>query len=304
MTSAPTELHLREPDRATFYDLGRTRLRAWEWGDDTEPAVLLVHGGWDHGRMWDGLAPRLAALGYHVVAMDLRGHGDSGRHPVSGSYWLMYMLDLAQMATRLGPPIRVVGHSFGGGQALSFGAAFPELVERIVNIDGMGPPPEMMRVQDHAASAAQWIADAERLWSEPQREYPSVEDMAAKRKGINIRLPMEWCRHLAVHGTRPGPNGGFVWKSDQSMRLGSPMPFSEEALRAEYRAIRCPVLVLTGDQPDQWGDLPDDVRDERLSCIADVRHVVVPGAGHYVHIESPDEVVAELERFLATGNTS
>src|SRR2546427_8620069 len=43
-------LDLREPDRAAFVDLGRTTLRIWDWGDAAAPPVLLVHGGWDHGR--------------------------------------------------------------------------------------------------------------------------------------------------------------------------------------------------------------------------------------------------------------
>jgi pimeloyl-ACP methyl ester carboxylesterase len=292
-------LHLPEPDRATLLDLGRTTLRLWEWGDPAAPAVLLVHGGWDHGRMWDGLAPRVAALGYHAVALDLRGHGDSARLHTSGTYWLMHQLDLAQVAQRLGTPLRLIGHSFGAGLSMSLAAGLPDYVDRLVNIDGLGPPPEMMLVEDHAASSAQWIADAERLWHEPQREYASVEEMAERRKAINTRLPMDWCVHLARHGSKPGPRGGLVWKSDQHMRLGSPGPFSDESLRAQYALIRCPVLVLTGTEPDQWNDLPAATRDARLEAIADARHHRLAGAGHYVHIEQPDAVIDHIERFWA-----
>jgi pimeloyl-ACP methyl ester carboxylesterase len=292
-------LHLPEPDRATLLDLGRTTLRLWEWGDPAAPAVLLVHGGWDHGRMWDGLAPRVAALGYHTVALDLRGHGDSARLHTSGTYWLMHQLDLAQVAQRLGTPLRLIGHSFGAGLSMSLAAGLPDYVDRLVNIDGLGPPPEMMLVEDHAASSAQWIADAERLWHEPQREYASVEEMAERRKAINTRLPMDWCLHLARHGSKPGPRGGLVWKSDQHMRLGSPGPFSDESLRAQYALIRCPVLVLTGTEPDQWNDLPAATRDARLEAIADARHHRLAGAGHYVHIEQPDAVIDHIERFWA-----
>lgn len=292
-------MELPEPDRAELLDLGRTVLRLWHWGDPTQPPVLLVHGGWDHGRMWDGIAPRIAALGYHAVAIDIRGHGDSGRLHTSGTYWLMHQLDLAQVALHLGPPLRVVGHSFGGGLAMSMAAAFPEHVDRVVNIDGLGPPPEMMIVEDHAASAAQWIADAERLWFEPQREYASVEELAERRKAINTRLPMEWCLHLARHGSKRGPGGGLTWKSDQHMRLGSPGPFSDESLRAQYARIRCPVLALTGAEPDQWNDLPVETRDARLDAIPDVRHDRLAGAGHYVHIEQPDAVLDRIAAFFS-----
>jgi pimeloyl-ACP methyl ester carboxylesterase len=295
-------LALREPDRATFADLGRTRIRLWQWGDPADPVVMLLHGGWDHGRMWDEFAPRVAALGYHAVAWDARGHGDSGRLPVSGAWWNMFLVDLAQVVHSLSPgaPVRIVGHSFGGGVTLAFAATFPQFVDRVVNIDGLGPPPEMFMVHDHAAVASQWLADAEKLWDRPQREYASVHEMAEKRKGINIRLPMEWCEHLAAHGTRPGPGGGWTWKSDHLFRLGAPVPFSDDSLMAEYRALRCPVLYLTGREPDQWGDLPEDIRARRLSVIADVRHVVVPDAGHYVHIEQPGIVLDEVRGFFGS----
>jgi pimeloyl-ACP methyl ester carboxylesterase len=291
-------LDLREPDRATFADLGRTTLRLWEWGDPSDPPVLLVHGGWDHGRMWDGLAPRVAALGRHAVAIDVRGHGDSGRLPEAGPAWPMFLLDLAQVAQRLGPPVTLIGHSFGGGLVLSLVSAFPELVDRVVNIDGLGPPPEMMRVQDHAASAAHWLSDAERIAREPQREYATVEEMAQKRKEINTRLPYEWCLHLATHGTKPGPDGGVIWKSDPHMRLGSPGPFSDEQLVAQYATIKRPVMALYGTETDQWSFLEPDDRARRLAAFADVEHHGVAGAGHYIHIEQPDVTIELFERFL------
>jgi pimeloyl-ACP methyl ester carboxylesterase len=291
-------VQLPEPDRAELVDLGRTTIRLWHWGDEARPPVLFVHGGWDHGRMWDGLAPRVAALGYRAVAIDLRGHGDSGRLHTSGTYWLMFQLDLVQVARHLRPPVRFVGHSMGGGMSMSMAAAFPELVDRVVNIDGLGPPPELMLVEDHAASAAQWIADAERLWDEPQREYASLEEMARRRKEINTRLPTEWCMHLARHGSTRGPRGGLIWKSDQHMRLGSPGPFSDANLRAQYAKIRCPVLVLTGAEPDQWNFLSDEARYARLGALTDARHHRLAGAGHYVHIERTDAVVDHIERFF------
>jgi pimeloyl-ACP methyl ester carboxylesterase len=293
-------LHLSQPERAGFVDANRARLRLWQWGSPGDPVVLLLHGGWDPGRMWDGVAPDLAALGFHVVAPDARGHGDSGRLSLSGAFWPMFLLDIAGMVDHLGGrPVRVVGHSFGGGLTLAFTSAFPELVDRAVNIDGLGPPPEMMLVQDHAAMAAQWLADADRLATEQQREYPSQAEMAEKRKAINTRLPMAWCEHLVEHGTRPGPNGGWVWKSDPNFRLGSPGPFTEETLLASYRAITRPVLVLTGREADQWSFLTAADRDRRLGAINGAEHHSVEGAGHYVHVERRDAVVADVARFFS-----
>ena len=86
-------MQLAEPDRTLFADVNRTRLRLWSWGDQSAPPVVLVHGAFDHGRMFDDLAPRVAAMGFHAVAVDMRGHGDSG--PLwSGNTWLQMNLDL------------------------------------------------------------------------------------------------------------------------------------------------------------------------------------------------------------------
>jgi pimeloyl-ACP methyl ester carboxylesterase len=290
-----SSLTLAEPDRARLVDLGRTTLRLWEWGDPANPPVVLVHGGWDHGRMWDGIAPAVAARGFHAVAVDLRGHGDSGRLGDSGACWLAWNLDLATLIHDLGAPAGLVGHSMGGGQVLSVASAFPELVSWVLNLDGLGPGPEMMIVQDHAAHAAQWLADAEAVWSKPQREYASLEDLARRRTELNIRLPYEWALHLAIHGAKRGPGGGYIWKSDPVMRIGGPGLFGEEGLRAGYLRIRCPVAVLTGEEPDTWGDLPLEIAAARVACIREGTLTTVPGAGHYLHIERPDAVLAALD---------
>ena len=207
-------LDLPQPDRAGLADLGRTTIRTWEWGNAANPSVLLVHGGWDHGRMWDGLAPR--------IANDLQRH----------------------------------------------------------------------------AVAAHWLADADRIHREGPREYPSIEEMAQKRKDINTRLPYEWCLHMASHGTKRGPTGGFTWKADPLFRLGSPEPFNDEMLVAQYRTIRQPVMALSGTEPDQWSFLQPEDRARRLDAFPDVEHHLVAGAGHYIHVEQPDETIELLGAFL------
>ena len=59
------------------------------------------------------------------------------------------------------------------------------------------------------------------------------------------------------------------------------------------------MLVLTGSEPDQWGDLPADVRTRRLAALRDARHEVVAGAGHYVHVEQPEATLELVRGFLA-----
>jgi pimeloyl-ACP methyl ester carboxylesterase len=286
-----------EPDRSGFVELNRTRLRVWDWGDPAAPPVICVHGAYDHGRMWDGLAPELAALGYRVVAPDLRGHGDSGRLS-SGAAWAASALDLALLARHLGPPVSLVGHSFGGGQALYVAGVWPELVRWVVNLDGLGPTPAAFTPpEDLAARAADLLAGAERTLSRPPRVHPSAEGLVARRRAINGRMPEEWLEHLVRHGTRPA-EGGLVWKADPVFGVGLPAAFDLDALHAEHEAVQAPVLVLTGGEHDTWSEMTDEELAERLTHLPTARHHVVDGAGHYVHLERPDVVVTEIRAFL------
>lgn len=283
------------PHRAVMADLGRIDLRLWQWGDPEAPPVLLVHGFFDHGRMFDGIAPRIAELGYHAIAVDLRGHGDSSR--VSSGHWDAFTLDLAILIKRLGRPAVLVGHSFGGGQVIGVASAFPEWVERVVNIDGMGPPPEYIR--DDPGTLPLWLGAAESIWRRPQREYGYIEEMAARRKEMNPRMPDEWLLHLARHGSAPGPGGGLIWKSDPNLRIRAPGPWNERGLRAQYSGVRGPALVLTGGEPDVFSDLSPEILAARVALMKSGEHHAVPGAGHFVHLEQPDGVMEHLRRFLS-----
>ena len=107
-------LVLREPDRAELVSVNRTELRLWCWGDATAAPVLLLHGAYDHGRLFDDLAPRVAALGYHAIALDFRGHGDSG--PLdTGFAWALLHLDLALLVRDIiGTPVGVIARRLNG----------------------------------------------------------------------------------------------------------------------------------------------------------------------------------------------
>jgi len=286
-----------EPDRARFVELNRIRLRVWEWGAEGAPAIICAHGGHDHGRMWDGLAPRLAALGYRVAAPDLRGHGDSSRI-TTGHIWAASTLDLGLLARTLDPPVGFVGHSFGAGQVMWVAAVWPELARWVVSLDGLGPPKGAFTESDPVVMATDALAAMDRVLFGAPRPYASRAEMVERRRRANPRLPQPWLEHLVRHGSRP-VEGGFVWKSDPNFNVGLPADFSHEHLRAEHALMTRPLLALTGGEHDTWSDLSPEEIDVRLANFADVRHHVIPGAGHYVHLEQPDAVMGRIEEFLA-----
>lgn len=291
-------MDLPEPHRVRHVDVNRTTLRLWEWGDPADPTIVCVHGAHDHGRMWDELAPALAADGHHVVAPDLRGHGGSG--PLgSGHLWATSSLDLAELVDHLGGSAGLVGHSFGGGQCLYVAAVWPELVRWVVDIDGLGPPAAAFEeeVGDLAGAAAGALDAAERQRGRAPRTYATLEEMAARRGQINVRLPEPWLLHLARHGAR-AVDGGWTWAVDPIFNVGFPGDFAIEALLAQYRRVRCPVLVLTGTEEDAWTDLDATETAERVEALG-ARHLAVDGVGHYVHVERPDVALDAIRRFVA-----
>ncbi len=292
-----------EPDRARFIDVNRTHIRAWCWGDPTDPPVLLAHGAHDHGRMWDDFAPRIAALGFHAVAIDMRGHGDSGRL-ASGMMWTASTLDLCELARVLADeagtpdePIGMIGHSMGGGQVLSAAGTTPERVAWIVNLDGLGPPadafPEVEPVEGTTAAIdriVKVLGRSPRLWNSPA-------EMAERRGAINVRLPQRFLDHLVEHGTVE-TEGGFVSKTDRVFDLGIPDGFSVDAVLAGYGDVTPPVLALMSSEDDAWTELDDEEVERRIASLPDARWRSVPNAGHYVHVENPDFVLAEIVSFL------
>lgn len=231
-----------EPDRADFVEVNRTRLRVWEWGDPADPPVVLVHGAFDHGRAWDGFAPRLVDLGFHVVAIDVRGHGDSGRLS-SGMAWNACTLDLCELARILAPtpgqPIGMIGHSMGGGQVLTAAATMPERFAWLVNLDGLGPPAENFVHEGVVEVATRCLDEIDKVRSRPPRPWASRAELADRRGAINVRLPRPFLEHLIEHGTRE-VEGGFVWKWDPIFRTGVPDGFSLDLILAQYRHVTPP----------------------------------------------------------------
>ena len=131
------------PTSHTYFSQ-RLRLHYVDWGNPGRPPLLLIHGGRDHCRNWDWTAAALRG-DWHIIAPDLRGHGDSQWSP-DGSYMMAgYVYDLAQLIhqQRLAP-VTIVAHSLGGSIALRYAGIYPDTVAALVAIEGLGPSPRAL----------------------------------------------------------------------------------------------------------------------------------------------------------------
>jgi pimeloyl-ACP methyl ester carboxylesterase len=281
------------PARRTSVESLGVRLNLLEWGDPQAPPVVLTHGMWDHARSFAVFAPLLAER-FRVVAIDARGHGDSGW--AAAYTWLTDVLDVINVLEWLGRRAYLVGHSKGGGQATDAARAVPNLVAKLVSIDGFGPP----SLDDERPLPVRFAEFLHQRRTRGQRDtwrpYASLGDLVERRRAQNPRLSREWLRYLAFHGARENGDG-WRWKADPTMAHGFG-PWRPEWIGPSYATVRMPMLAISGSEPDTWGPLPEPILAERLSRVPQLERRTIAGAGHFVHIERPSETAQVVLDFL------
>ena len=120
-----------------FYESQGLRLHYADWGNEAAPPLILVHGGRDHCRSWDAVALALRTH-FHVMAPDLRGHGNSDWAKGSSYSLSDYVYDLTRLLRAASVhQAAIVGHSMGGMIALMYAGAYPDQVSRLAVLDGV-----------------------------------------------------------------------------------------------------------------------------------------------------------------------
>jgi pimeloyl-ACP methyl ester carboxylesterase len=275
----------------------RLRLHYVDWGNTDAPPLILLHGGRDHCRNWDWVARRLCR-DWHVIAPDLRGHGDSEWSKSANYSMAAYVYDLAQLIHQLKlAPVTIVGHSLGGSITIRYAGVYPENVKRLVAIEGLGRSPKQQ-----AESAAKPMAEKMREWIEQQREaagrqprrYKSIEEALARMQEQNKHLTAEQARHLTLHGVNQNEDGTFTWKFDNFVRVWLPydMPYAD--VEALWRNITCPSLLVYGKE--SWASDPRN--DGRAQHFRDAKVVSLAGAGHWVHHDKLETFMSLVEPFI------
>lgn len=283
------------PTSHYFYSQ-RLELHYVDWGNADKPLMILVHGGRDHSRNWDWVALELRK-NYHVIAPDLRGHGDSDWAIGSGYSMIDYVVDLAQLVDALGSqPLTLIGHSLGGGIVLQYTGVFPNVVKQVVSIEGLGPPPHMIRSTPAHQRMGNWVGEMQALARRRVREYPSIEAALARMRDANPHLSVEQARHLTIHGVKRNENGTFSWKFDNYVHATSPYQFNLRDAEEIWERIECPTLLIRG--AESWTG--DWEKDGRTKVFRKAQIVTVQKAGHWVHHDQLAETLGVVKRFLKT----
>jgi pimeloyl-ACP methyl ester carboxylesterase len=248
------------------------------FGEQADSGIVLVHGGAAHARWWDHIAP-LLARGRRVVALDLSGHGDSGRRDVYNlDFWAHEVLAVASAAGIAGPPI-VIGHSMGGFVALRVAGLYGTQIEGVVVIDS---PVRDITPEERAARDQRAFG--------PLRIYPSREAAIARFHPIPDQPALPYITaHVATTSIRPA-DGGWSWKFDPRI-FGRP-----QATPALLSRLDCRVALFRtehGIVSPQTSELMYDRLGRRAPLIE------IPAAGHHVMLDHPIALVTGIRTLLS-----
>jgi pimeloyl-ACP methyl ester carboxylesterase len=282
-----------EPISHFFYS-DRLKLQFWDWGTEGKPALILVHGGLDHARNWDWVAKALRE-DYHIYALDLRGHGNSAWAPGALYSIAEHVLDLSVLADIINQfPVRIIGHSLGAITTLLYAGVFPERVEKLVAIEGVGLPQQERR-STAPETMRRWIEKVRAAENRTQHSYPNLAAAVARMKEANPFLSDEVARHLTLHGTNWNSDGSIIWKFDNYVRFFPPYGANLQEAAEILRQIACPTLLFWGRQ--SFAKDPDT--DPLAQEIPNHRVVKVDQAGHWLHHDQLEIFLRETRKFLA-----
>lgn len=234
----------------------------------------MLHGLAGHALEWASVADRLVDS-YRVVAFDQRGHGASTTHPVDVSR-AAFVDDVVAVIEQLHlGPVVLVGQSMGAHTALLAAAARPDLVSRLVLIEG--------GVGGGGPGASDGVITWLKQWPTP---------FAGKTAAIDYfgggQLGRGWSDGLA------DTSAGLVPRFDVEVMHEAILAVHGEERWDEWSSIRQPVLLVKARD----GFLPQAEADRMLATNPHVRLVTIDGAGHDVHLEAPDKLAAALLPFL------
>ncbi|WP_440107721.1 alpha/beta fold hydrolase [Streptosporangium sp. H16] len=260
---------------------------AYEVTGTAGPLVVLAHGMGDSREAYRFLAPALVEAGYRVAAVDLRGHGESS---VGWASYTRTALagDLIALVRHLGGPAVLVGHSIAGGAATIAAAKAPELVTALVELAPFTRKQQVrlgdLRVAAYRRGATHLmgttILGSTRQWAKYlDLAYPGVKpaDWDVRTKQITAML-QEPGRMKVLQAM------GKISPADAGEQLGN---------------VTCPTLIVQGSLDPDWVS----PRAEGEAIVAGLptglgRLEMIDGAGHYPHVQYPQQTLAAILRFL------
>jgi pimeloyl-ACP methyl ester carboxylesterase len=251
------------------------------WGDVERPGLILVHGGAAHAHWWSFIAPLLLPQ-HHVVAVDLSGHGDSGRRPVYAvETWADEVMSCAEDSGMQGSPV-LVGHSMGGLVTIAAANLYGEKLAGAVVVDSpvRRPDPESEE------------GERGHMFRNP-KVYDSLET-AVQHFHLQPPQPCEngYIIDFIARRSLRQVGDGWTWKFDPKVFLRA-----RQGIDDYLADIHTRIAIFKGQHSDLVTADVQDYMDELLGRSSPI--VEIPAAYHHVPLDQPLALVAALRAILA-----
>ncbi|MEL0242990.1 MAG: alpha/beta hydrolase [Gammaproteobacteria bacterium] len=264
---------------------------ASEWGDSVNPLVIMLHGGGQTRHSWKGVAAKIANLGFHVIAHDLRGHGESFWDSDGDYTFDAHRDDLVKIIQQLGKKANLVGASLGGMISLSLAGHVEESkhCSGLIMVDiGMRPNDEGSdRIVEFMRSGAKGFASVEEAADAvsgylPHRERP--KDISGLKKNLRLK-----------------EDGRYYWHWDPLFltdRTGMGEVREERFRQLENSAkrITVPTLLVQGALSDI---LTIKEKEEFLNAVPHAKFAEIQQATHMVVGDKNDIFAEAIVDFLS-----
>ena len=267
-------------------------LHLHSWGCASSPPTVLLHGFTGYGGSWATQAEAFSAAGYRVLAPDLLGHGRSPAPPSRDRYEMgRAAADLSVLLKSvIDEPTHLLGYSLGGRLALYFALTFPAQV-RTLTLEsaspGLATTAERAQRREHDNALADEIErDGINAFVKFWESLPMWE---SQRK----RLTSKQRQQLREQRLRNRPTG----LANSLLGIGTGV---QPNLRPRLPYLAIPTLLLAGaDDPNYV-----DVNSEMAQLIPNARLVVLPHAGHNLHLERPSAFIDRVLSFWQSCDSS
>lgn len=272
---------VHHPEHSHFTEVDGATIHYQEFGEATNPTLLLIHGYTASTFAWHSVAPRFADEGFHVVAVDLLGFGYSDKPA-----WFEYTIEAqARMITRLMNRLgigtaTIVGSSYGGAVALTVALDYPERVEKLVAVGAVindkvksHPILRLAAVPGVGELVTPFLVDSKRFMRMRMRNTlaPENHHLITQDRVESIIRPL-----AAANAHR-------------SILLTS-RHWNAERIEEDLQYVKQPTLIIWGEND---AVIPMENAEKLYGSILNSRLVVLKNCGHVPQEEKP-ELFAEL----------
>jgi pimeloyl-ACP methyl ester carboxylesterase len=262
---------------------GAPRLHYLEWNPRGARTIIVLHGNSANAWWWEPLA-RVISPQYRLLALDQRGHGDSGWTRPAAYSPADYANDLARFVAHAagGEKPVVVGHSMGGLTVLAFARRHPQMARGAIAIDVA------------VTSSRGRDRYLRRLKAIPVVTYPDLATAKARFRLMpnEGEIADQVIDEIAEKSLARTDDGRWTLKFDRESFLGG----DGLAVIETIKEITIPTLLVRAEHSRI---MTAEAAQHARSSNPKARLVTIPGAHHHVIVEKPDAVAHVLEEFAA-----